>query len=103
MPDRYGPRPMPEAVGGAEVTEATRPPDDATDRQLRLLVGLVVVLAVGGFAFSVWLAARHHTPPPNLVSLLALTSAVVVASRVKVEVRIRGNRHGTSWSEVPII
>ncbi len=51
------------------MTEATRPSDDATDRQLRLLVGLVVVLAVGGFAFSVWLAARQRELEHRLFGL----------------------------------
>ncbi len=77
--------------------------DDATDRRLLLLIGLVVVSAiVSGIALT-WEAARQAPLDADVITLLGLCSAMVVANRVRVDVRIGGNRHGMSWSEVPIL
>ncbi|WP_370872133.1 putative bifunctional diguanylate cyclase/phosphodiesterase [Spirilliplanes yamanashiensis] len=40
---------------------------------------------------------------PELFILLALALAMVVTNRVRVDVRIGGNKHGMSWSEVPVL
>ena len=77
--------------------------DDATGRRLRLLIGLVVVLALGTAALTLWYADRHPQPAPDLITLLLLCAAVVVANRVLLLVRVRADWHGTTWSEVPVL
>ncbi|HET9517353.1 MAG TPA: GGDEF domain-containing protein, partial [Actinoplanes sp.] len=77
--------------------------DDVTDRRLRLLIGLVVVSALGAALAVAVIGVRHPEPRPSLLALLLLYAAVFTANRVKVEIRIRANRQGTSWSEVPVL
>jgi hypothetical protein len=77
--------------------------DEATDRQLRLLVGLVVVatcLAAGATVVSAWL---HPPPAPNPVHLLILAVAVTVAFHFRIRVRIQAGHQATTWAEVPIL
>ncbi|WP_229068066.1 bifunctional diguanylate cyclase/phosphodiesterase [Actinoplanes sp. DH11] len=77
--------------------------DDATDRRLRLLIGLVVVaasLALGGWV----LALLHHpVPPPQPWILALLTAVIAAANKLKVSVRIRSSMDGTAWGEVPVL
>ncbi len=87
----------------AEVARTPRSNDDATDRRLRLLVGLVVVLATVPATLTVLAAVRDPRPVPTLLTLIAVTVAVVVANRVKVTIRIRSNATGTAWGEVPVL
>jgi diguanylate cyclase (GGDEF)-like protein len=79
--------------------------DDATDRQLRLLIGLVVVLAslIAGAVAVAWQAAGRPGPQPSALTLFVLTAAVVVVYHVHVHVRIHNTWHGTTWSEVPVL
>src|SRR4051812_21833541 len=77
--------------------------DDATDRRLLLLIGLVVVWATTVAGVGLWLVLRTPRPTPDAFILRALCAAVVVANRVNLHVRIRGTRHGTTWGEVPVL
>ena len=77
--------------------------DDATDRQLLLLVGLAVVLALGvtGLGILHAMATGAGIPSPALLITIYLLSAI--AYRVKIDIRIRASRSGFSWTEVPIM
>ena len=75
--------------------------DDATDRQLLLLIGLVVVLAFGAFALTAWQALVSGAALPNPVLLILFFLLAVVAYRIKVDVRIGSSRKGTTWTEIP--
>ncbi|MEV4540091.1 putative bifunctional diguanylate cyclase/phosphodiesterase [Micromonospora echinaurantiaca] len=73
-----------------------------TDRQLRLLVGLVVVVA--GLAGAV--AAPRvplHGLPDTAVVWAALVSLVAVGFTVKVRIRIRATHHNIAWTETAIM
>jgi diguanylate cyclase (GGDEF)-like protein len=81
----------------------TRSNDDATDRQLTLLVGLVVVvacLAAVGVAVFAW---QHPTPVPDPGVLVALSLGVMLINKVRIRVRIRSDKQGAGWGEVPIL
>ncbi|GLY08529.1 MULTISPECIES: bifunctional diguanylate cyclase/phosphodiesterase [Actinoplanes] len=77
--------------------------DDVTDQQLRLLIGLVVVL--GSTAGVIWLlyGLRYPAPHPPLGALALLTVAVVAANRIRVYVRVRSSLDGTTWGEIPVL
>src|SRR3954447_22855913 len=77
--------------------------DDATDPQLLLRIGLVVVLASFIATSIAWWASRHPQPWPSAITLLVLTAAVMAAYHVWVLVRIRNIWHGSTWSEVPVL
>ena len=75
--------------------------DDATDRQLRLLIGLVVVLALGAIGLNLWFALLDPPPMPNVLLLFLLYLGSAVANRVKVYVRVQSSRNATTWGEIP--
>ncbi|WP_436525177.1 putative bifunctional diguanylate cyclase/phosphodiesterase [Actinoplanes sp. HUAS TT8] len=77
--------------------------DDGSDRRLKLLIGLVVMLGLG--ASTIWAvhAARHPQPRPSALMLALLTATVIVAQRWRVSVRIRSSLLGTAWGEVPVL
>jgi diguanylate cyclase (GGDEF)-like protein len=77
--------------------------DDATDRQLRLLVGLVVVLALGTAGGVIAYAVRHPTPIPEPIVLVLIVTSVIVANMLRVYVRTRSTRESTTWGEVPVL
>jgi len=77
--------------------------DDATDRQLRLLVGLVVVVALCTAGGYLWFAVRHSRPVPPVWLLALILVAFVGANRVKVYVRIRSSLDIVNWSEAPVL
>ncbi|TDO39552.1 diguanylate cyclase (GGDEF)-like protein [Paractinoplanes brasiliensis] len=77
--------------------------DDATDRQLLLLIGLVVVLASGVAAADLWHAIDHPRPIPHPGLLALVVIGAGVANRVKVYVRTRSSRNGTTWGEIPVL
>ncbi len=77
--------------------------DDATGRQLSLLIGLVVVLASAAAAAVLWHAATHPQPVPHVWLLVLVFVGAAVANRVKVYVRVRSSRSGTAWGEVPVL
>jgi diguanylate cyclase len=76
--------------------------DDATDRQLRLLIGLVVVGASLAAATVFGYTQLRPTPTPG-VSFVALVLGVIVANHLRVYVRIKSSQDGTAWGEVPVL
>ena len=77
--------------------------DDATGRQLQLLIGLVVVLALGAASADVWHAVSHPEPVPHPALLALVLIGSAVANKVNVYVRVRSSRNGTTWGEVPVL
>ncbi|WP_433372455.1 putative bifunctional diguanylate cyclase/phosphodiesterase [Actinoplanes sp. CA-142083] len=77
--------------------------DDATDRQLWLLIGLVVVLACGAAFLNVWYAITTDQPTPQPALLLLIFLGTIVGERVKIYVRVKSSRNATNWSEIPIM
>ncbi|GIM88558.1 putative bifunctional diguanylate cyclase/phosphodiesterase [Paractinoplanes toevensis] len=77
--------------------------DDATDRQLSLLIGLVVVLAAGVATLDVWHAVVTHAAIPNPLLLLLIYAVSAISYRVKIVIRIRSSNNVTSWGDVPIM
>ena len=77
--------------------------DDATDRQLLLLIGLVVVLAIGTFSLTVWHAVVTGADLPSPILLIAFYLLFVVANRIKIYVRIGSSQNGLTWTEIPIL
>nr|WP_308201162.1 EAL domain-containing protein [Actinoplanes maris] len=77
--------------------------DDATGQQLSLLIGLVVVLALGVGAADIWHAVTHPQPVPHPGILALVIIGAAVANSVKVLVRVRSNHNRTTWGEIPIL
>ncbi|GAA2680145.1 putative bifunctional diguanylate cyclase/phosphodiesterase [Actinoplanes palleronii] len=77
--------------------------DDATDRRLRLLIGLVVVLGLGASAW--WISYLHHhpAPTPSIAVLTLLCLTVAAAYRFRVSVRVRSSVDGLAWAEMPVL
>jgi diguanylate cyclase (GGDEF)-like protein len=74
--------------------------DDATDRRLRLLVGLVVVLATVSALWAVWQVATSPLPSwRELATLFALVFLVAAGRTAKVRVRVRATTQVTSWAD----
>jgi diguanylate cyclase (GGDEF)-like protein len=81
------------------VTRRQSSNDDATGRQLWLLIGLVVVLASVAVAWSAVTAG----PMPSWLLLAGLVLSIAVANRTVIWMRIRSNRLGLSWTEVALM
>jgi diguanylate cyclase len=78
--------------------------DDATDTQLKLLVGLVVVLASAAAGWAVWQIATGPVPSGRtLATAAALVSLVTAGSAAMIHVRIRASRAATSWADVAVL
>jgi diguanylate cyclase len=80
----------------------TRPKthDDATDQRLRLLVGLVVVMASLAVLYALWRLTTAPSPSRDeLTTLFALVGLVVVGRTAMVRVRIRATKQMTSWAD----
>ncbi|MEV4345343.1 bifunctional diguanylate cyclase/phosphodiesterase [Actinoplanes sp. NPDC049596] len=77
--------------------------DDATDRQLRLFVGLVVVLALGAAAGVFAITFTRPAPPPNYLVIVLIFGAIILANRLRVHFRVMSTRDVTSWTEVPVL
>ncbi|HEX5202669.1 putative bifunctional diguanylate cyclase/phosphodiesterase [Paractinoplanes rhizophilus] len=77
--------------------------DDATDRRLRLLIGLVVVLAFSAAVLNVWYAIHARPPMPQPALLLLVFFGVWLGVRVKIYVRVQSSHNATNWSEIPIM
>jgi diguanylate cyclase (GGDEF)-like protein len=81
-----------------------RRPDDATDRQLRLLVGLVVLLAATPIVLATAATATRQLPDrSSLATIGALVFLIAVARLARVNVRIRSNRHSTTWTDAAML
>jgi diguanylate cyclase (GGDEF)-like protein len=78
--------------------------DNVTDRQLRLLVGLVVVLGLCTIAgFKAYTLLRLPSAPPAALTLAALCGLMIIAHRTRVYVRVKSNIDGNTWAEVPVL
>ncbi|MBB4696135.1 diguanylate cyclase (GGDEF)-like protein [Actinoplanes abujensis] len=77
--------------------------DNATGRQLSLLIGLVVVLAAGVAMIDLGYAITRPQPFPHPGLLALVLVGAAIANRVKVYVRMRSSRDGTAWGEVPVL
>ena len=77
--------------------------DDVTGKQLRLLIGLVVVAASGAVAWSIVAVTTRPEPAPTPLLLGGLVLSIAVANRTVIWVRVRSNRHGMSWPEVAVL
>ncbi|RZU51048.1 diguanylate cyclase/phosphodiesterase [Krasilnikovia cinnamomea] len=82
---------------------AKRLDDDVTDRQLRLFVGLVVVLAMFASVIDATLPIRRPPDWTCALILVAICAATVLAHRLRVHVRVRSNTEGVAWAEVPVL
>ncbi len=86
-----------------DVMSRERSDDNATDQQLRLLVGLVAVLGLCAVAGSVAYTIVGPGSPPHPLVLAGLCGCLFVANRVKVLVRVRANNDSTTWGEIPVL
>ena len=77
--------------------------DDATDRRLKLLIGLVVVLAVCAAALHVLYAVATRAALPQPLALILIYALTIVSFRLKVMIRVRSNQSGYTWAGVPMI
>ncbi|MEU4621208.1 bifunctional diguanylate cyclase/phosphodiesterase [Actinoplanes sp. NPDC023801] len=78
--------------------------DNVTDRQLRLLVGLVVVLGLCTIAgFGAYTLLRPPAASPAPLTLAALCGLMIIAHRTRVYVRVKSNIDGNTWAEVPVL
>jgi len=78
--------------------------DNETDRRLLLLVGLVVLSAAAAAIISAYLIWSTGTVSVgDLFTAVKLTSLVAVGATVNVQIRIRANTHGISWTEVAFL
>ncbi|MGC5018872.1 putative bifunctional diguanylate cyclase/phosphodiesterase [Micromonospora sp. DT47] len=83
----------------------TRRRENETDRQLRLLVGLVVVLAACvtvGALWTGWAQARPRSGDDAITALM-LTLLIALGTLVKARIRIRSTTHLISWNETAIV
>ncbi|MFE9689781.1 putative bifunctional diguanylate cyclase/phosphodiesterase [Micromonospora sp. NPDC005806] len=74
------------------------------DRTLRILVGLIVVLALAACAIALTSAPRPagHSVR-DFATIATLTSMVAVATLVKARIRIRSTTHSITWNETAIL
>ena len=73
---------------------------NATDRQLRLLVGLVVFVASIAIVASVYAIAAGLVQTPSLLAILALTLAATASNRTNITIRLGANKWGQGWKEI---
>ncbi|MBM2616929.1 EAL domain-containing protein [Actinoplanes sp. LDG1-06] len=60
-------------------------------------------MASGAAAADLWYAMTHPRPLPDWWQLALVLVGAAIANRVKVYVRVRSSRNGTTWSEVPVL
>ena len=79
------------------------PYDDVTDRRLRLLVSLVVVLGGAAVVWALRTASSTAIPKSWQVLPLALIAAIAIGNRTTLWIRVRSERRGISWTEVGVL
>lgn len=77
--------------------------DNVTDQRLRLLIGLVVVLGVCTSAGFAAYALREPVNTPHPLVLACLCTALLIAKRTRVYVRVKSNVDSNTWGEVPVL
>ncbi|GGM30259.1 hypothetical protein GCM10011608_13620 [Micromonospora sonchi] len=79
--------------------------DTETDRQLRLLIGLVVVFASLAVFAALRLVLTSSAPRSlnDYATLLTILFMIVVGTSVKARIRIRSTTHLISWNEMAIV
>jgi diguanylate cyclase (GGDEF)-like protein len=82
---------------------STSSSDDATDRQLRLFVGLVVVLAICAASAVVARTAVRPMPATNFFVVGLIFGAIILASSLRVRFRVLSSQDVTTWVEVPVL
>jgi len=85
------------------VTSGQGSNDDATDRRLWLLIGLVVVLAAATVTGSIALLGRSTAPLPSAALLIGLVVFIAFASRMLVRIRLQSGTLGSTWGDLAII
>ncbi len=82
-----------------------KPKDDLTetDRALRRLVGLVVVLGVAALALAATLAIKETFDFDLAIKALAMTLLVFVSAMTVTGVRVRSTVVGIGWTDVAIL
>src|SRR5690349_13425802 len=85
---------------GDRLTGQSTAHHNATDRQLRLLVGLVVFLALGPIVASTYAIVAGHAEAPSILAIVGLVVASIASTRVVLNVRIRSNNWGQSWTDI---
>jgi hypothetical protein len=85
------------------VAREVRPYDDVTDRRLRLLVGLVVVLGSAVVVWALVAASFRPKPEPWPVLPIALIVAIAIGNRTTLWIRVRSEKRGVSWTEVGVL
>ncbi|MEV0456078.1 putative bifunctional diguanylate cyclase/phosphodiesterase [Catellatospora methionotrophica] len=74
-----------------------------TDRQLRLLVGLVACSAALVLLAAVTVAVLHPVAFDQLMQVVALTGLVTLTSLAQVHVRIRSNLQSVHWADAALL
>ena len=106
IPDRntlIAGRLVPTARSGGDVAREPSSHDDVTERRLRLLISLVVVLAGIAIAWSVARVWSSPAKPPPVLLLLELVAAIALGSRTAWNIRIGSHGRGISWPEVGML
>jgi diguanylate cyclase (GGDEF)-like protein len=73
---------------------------NATDRQLRLLVGLVVFLASIAIIWSIHTIVTNDVVTPPLLAIGALTLAASASNRTIINIRLGANKYGQGWTDI---
>jgi diguanylate cyclase (GGDEF)-like protein len=77
--------------------------DDVTDRRLRLLVSLVVVLGAAAVVWALSVVLSHPSPHRDALLLMGLVGAIAVGNRTTLWIRVRSEKRGISWTEVGVL
>jgi diguanylate cyclase (GGDEF)-like protein len=77
--------------------------DDATDRRLWLLIGLVVVVALAVVAGSALAVTAYRQPVPSPALLVGFVVFMSFASRMMVSIRLPSGKITSGWTELAIV
>ncbi|HZM74677.1 MAG TPA: EAL domain-containing protein [Candidatus Limnocylindrales bacterium] len=82
--------------------QKTTPPNDGTetDRALRRLVGLVVILAMLVLTIAAAMLRPNDFNGSNVLAAVVLTLICVIAAMINVTVRLRSTTFGFGWTDV---
>jgi diguanylate cyclase (GGDEF)-like protein len=80
----------------------TRTGDETTDRLLRVLVGLIAIVATASILWAAAAVARG-SPSPGSAALGTLVAMVAVGRLAIIDMRVRATRTSTSWTVAAIL